>query len=851
MTNEGTDPEPAPVPAPAPTPRPASLPDLRPAPAPTVSREPLNDATLDWTAPSDAAALTHAFPAEIGGYRILGILGQGGMGIVYDAEQPSPRRRVALKLIRGSGPVDDVRLRMFEREVATLARLDHPSIGRIYASGRTEDGRHFFSMELVRGPSLADWLAGRPATPDRAEIEFRLRLFRQICDAVHYAHQRGVIHRDLKPSNLIVSEASARGTSIDAVPIVKILDFGLARMTEEDVAATQLTEVGMIKGTLAYMAPEQASGASDAIDIRTDVYALGVILHELLTGRRPYDVPAASILAAVRVICEEPPSTLGADWRASVRCDPDLATIVATAIAKDPDMRYAGAAAFSEDVGRFLASQPIQARPPSFVYQFRKLASRKKGLFVTASAALVVLVVAAISMGLLYVRSEANLSRALEAEQLARREAETAERTSDFMVELFDHSNPERTRGETVTAREVMDEGARRIGDELSGEPLLQSRLMYTIGQVYLSLGLYDKARDMGDRALSLRRANLPAGSIEIAASLHLLARVLQAEGVSAEAKAAFGEAIDTYEKLGAKGVDGLIDTLGNLSWMLGQTGEFNDALRAAGRAMDLAQSKNPPDEDRILRLLTNRSTIQMNMGKLDSALVVLNRALGLTRRLNGERHHETANVLTNLGVLYGLAGHPDSAATRAAEALAINRAIYGDSHPMVIKSLANVGIFNAQQGKFAEARPYLEEVLAALRKIYKEDNPAVIRAWLNLGLLKLQSGDTRGAIADLQKAVDLGSGTRGEETMSVSTALYHLAEARGRRGEFAVARDLLMRSVAIDERIQGPDSKDVADDLEALAEVERHLGDKDGVARIEARVRGINERLRASAAAS
>ena len=434
-----------------------------------------NEPTLDSQGLGGVPAASRVLPLEIGGYRIVGLLGEGGMGVVYEAEQPSPRRRVAIKVVRGAELLDEQRLRMFEREAATLARLDHANIGKIYESGRTEDGRHFFAMELVRGPSLAEWLAARPATPDRAEIELRLRLFRQICDAVRYAHQRGVIHRDLKPANLIVTDApaSATGSETTSLTMVKILDFGLARMTEEDVKATQVTEIGVIKGTLPYMSPEQVRGDPGAIDVRTDVYALGVILYELLTRERPYSVESGSLLSALATICDQAPRPLADRWHATVRLDPDLATIVATALEKDPDRRYASAAAFGDDIGRFLTSQPIQARPASTMYQLKKLVERRKPLFATAGIALVLLVAAAIGMAFLYVRSEANLARALQAETSAKREAATAERTSDFLVELFDGANPERTRGETVTAKEVMDEGSRRVADELRDEPLV------------------------------------------------------------------------------------------------------------------------------------------------------------------------------------------------------------------------------------------------------------------------------------------------------------------------------------------------------------------------------------------
>ena len=510
--------------------------------------------------------------------------------------------------MRGGRFVDESRVRLFQREAETLARLKHPNIAAIYESGRTDDGQHFFAMELVSGQTLDAYLKTRPKTVTPEELRFRLDLFRKLADAVHYAHQRGVIHRDLKPSNIIITASDP--------PQPKILDFGLARITEEDLAVATLTsEVGLIKGTLPYMSPEQTRGDPEEIDVRADVYSLGVILYEMLSSQQPYDVMKKALGEAVRVICEEAPRPLSRSWSGVRRLDADVETIVGKALEKETDRRYASAAAFSEDIGRYLDSQPILARPPSAAYHLRKFAQRNRVLVGGVLATSVVLVAGVVVSTMFGLR---------EAEQ--RREADRARDTLETVVDFQESmlsdvdarqmglgmiqdlrsrlAEARADRGDSpetvervlskfdewmagvnttdaavrILDRNVLDRASKAIAEQFGDQPEVAARLEHTIAGTYAQLGLLDQAESHVRSGLEARREALGSQDPETLKSIHGLGAVLFGQGRYGEAEPLMQEVFDTRERLLGREHPDTLAAMNNLAGIFVMYGRYEEA---------------------------------------------------------------------------------------------------------------------------------------------------------------------------------------------------------------------------------------------------------------------------------
>ncbi len=688
-------------------------------------------------------------PVSIGPYRILGKLGEGGMGVVYEAEQQSPKRAVALKVIRGGRLVDETQVRMFQREAETLARLKHPNIGAIYEAGRTEEGQHFFAMELVRGQTLKSFLSLRPGPISPGELRFRLRLFRTICDAVHYAHQRGVIHRDLKPSNIVVTDDHSSGVTTGSgappLPTVKILDFGLARITDQDVqAATVVTEIGMIKGTLPYMSPEQARGEADAVDVRTDVYALGVILYEMLAGTRPYDTQKSGLLEAVRVICETPPRPLRQSWSGVRRLDADVETIAGKALEKDPGRRYSSAGALGEDVERYLATQPILARPPSAAYQIRKLVARHKLPAAFAAVFLALICAFGAGMAVLY-------SRSVAAEASARENFDLARGAVDRYLTRVADSPELKARGLEDLRRQLL-ETAREFYQGLAAQRSDSAEMTQDLAMAHSRLA--DISRTVGEQDAAEREYREGIGAMEglaareptnldfrrtLDALVSSLALVLYETGRFDDAGTEFRRALDLEHALLGEDADNVAtrsqhgNTLDNFGQMLERSGQPDEAERTLREALELRRGLaadfpgKPTYRERVVQSGVNLSGLYGRQNRLVAGRDVLREIIPVGEALvradpqNDEYRHTLGAALSNLGGIEMLLKHYDASAEAYQRELEIRRQLVLD-HPAVAdyrlklaSTYTNLGELDTRIGKYAAALPWYENSLETL----------------------------------------------------------------------------------------------------------------------------------------
>jgi hypothetical protein len=659
--------------------------------------------------PAPAVETAQWIPATIGRYRILRVVGEGGMGIVYEAEQDQPRRLVALKVIRPGLASSDM-LRRFERESQALGRLHHVGIAQIYEAGTAETGfgaQPYFAMEFIHGIPLRQY-----AESHRLNTRQRLELMARVCESVEHAHQHGIIHRDLKPGNILVDEAGQP----------KVLDFGVARLTGGATQATLQTDLGQLVGTLAYMSPEQVLGDPGQMDSRSDVYALGVILYELLAQRLPYEIKD-QVYDAVRTIREEDPKGLSSINRVFRG---DIETIVAKALEKDKARRYASAAAMQADIRKYLADEPISARPASTIYQLQKFAQRHKAL-VSATAIVFVVLVAGV------VVSTREAVKARRAEQ-------TAQAVNDFLQNdllaqagASTQAAPSTKPDPDLKVRTALDRAAARMGGKFAGHPEVEAAIRKTIGETYSDLGLYSEARAQLERAVDLYRRSLGPKDPKTLKTISELGRTAFDEGKYADAEALLAQALGMQRRIAGSEHPDTLYSMNNLAEVYRVQGRYGQAETLHSETLEIRRRVFGPEHPSTLASMGNLAIVYYLEGKFPQAEALQSQTLEMERRVIGPEHPNTLNSMNNLANMYDEDGKRAQAEVLYREALEIQRRVLGPEHAATLRSMNNLASLFIEQGKYAEAEALQSQALEIQRRIVGPGQIDMLGAMENL----------------------------------------------------------------------------------------------------------------------
>jgi len=725
--------------------------------------------------------------ARIGPFRVLRELGRGGMGEVYLAERADGQfdQQVALKLIRSGMDLSEVH-RRFLAERQILARLHHPHIAGLLDGGLTAEVRPWFAMEYIAGAPLKAWCDERGL-----EIAQRLRLFEDVCEAVRYAHQNLVVHRDIKPSNILVTDDGQ----------VKLLDFGIAKLVENEVVGDlnrdePATRTEFRALTPEYAAPEQIRG--EPVTTATDVYALGAVLYELLTGRRPYRFTRHSAGEIERVICEIDPDP--------PRLGGELDAILLRALQKEPSRRYPSAEALLDDLRRLRGGLPVLARPDSAAYRVRKFVRRHR-LGVLAGAAMALLLVAGLAATLHQARA-----KTLEAAK--------AREVKDFLVGLFQVSDPAESRGRQITAEELLARGVQRVDSALGRQPEIQEELLGVLGRIHRELGLYPQADSLLARAAEVARRVHGPGHPEYAARLNDRGTVLKELGALPAAESVLTQALAIRRRALGPQAAAVAETMGELANVLSESGENarGESLSRGSLAIDLRRYGS--DHLKVAEDLSNLGVLLGGdgLGRLDASDSAYRAALAIRLRHLDPGHPLVLVNTGDLAVNLSDQGRYAEAESLERKVLAGYRRLHPNGHPDVAWALHLLADLTRETGRYAESESLHVQALEMRRRLLGRDHPHTMATLNNLAIVRYRMDDLAGAEQSFREVLAIWRRKLGSSHEYTVRAISSLAAVLSEEGKYPEAEALLQEANATERRVRGDSTVD-------LGLVRRNLG--------------------------
>ncbi len=756
------------------------------------------------------AQVTEQAGTMIGRYKLLEKIGEGGMGVVYMAEQEEPvRRRVALKIIKLGMDTESV-IAHFEAERQALALMDHPNIAKVLDGGATETGRPYFVMELVQGVPITEF-----CDKNHLPTQERIKLFIQVCQAIQSAHQKGIIHRDIKPTNILV-------TLNAGVPVPMVIDFGVAKATQQKLTEkTVFTNYATMIGTPAYMSPEQAEMSRLDVDTRSDIYGLGVLLYELLTGSTPFPekrLRSASYKEMQRIILEEEPERPSTRLRrASITASRpnsqflilnsqfsiDLDWIVMKCLEKDRARRYETANGLAADLKRHLDNEPVVARPPSAAYRLQKAWRRNKTAFVATALMAGVLVTATGVSAWQAVRAtraeKLAAGRLIESEN-ARKEAEAI---SKFLTEVFQSPDPAHD-GRTITVVETLSNAVKKLDTDLTNQPAQRAKLQATLGDTYYALGLYREAISLREKVRDYYLATSGPERPDTLSAMHNLA---SSYGDAGERDKAInlGEQVLALRRkvLGPQHRDTL-RTMNNLANFYDYAGRRDEALKLREQVLALRREVLGPEHPDTFGAMNNLGNSYDQVGRWEDALKLQEEVLAFRRKVLGPERPDTIGAMNNLANSYNGAGRHDEALKLREQVLVLRSRVNGPEHPDTLRAMRNLAdSYDSydQAGYRDEALKLREQVLALRRKVLGPEHPDMVNAIQSLADSYFEAGRQEEGLKLREQVLELRRKVLGAEHPDTLGAMNDLANSYFRAGRISEAIALMGQAGALDPK--------------------------------------------------